>query len=340
MTQIVKSGYLKRYSKSMFSGGWQTVWVILYSDSNLVIYKRQGDNEVKGKVHMKDVSKRFAFGNYTDGMEGRPQVPSGTSYSQMLAVPTRNNSKAKIYWFLAASDAELHEWMTAICSTLPPPPQQHRQQQPQQQQAPIQAQTAPQTHAGYPPQPQPGYGGPAPPPYTPAPAAGGIGFDGLAGGYPQVPQPGGTPYPQAPYPGQPVPYPQAGYAPPPPQQYAPPPQGYPQQQYQPYPQQGYAPQPAYGYQQQPGYAHPPQQQPQVVYVQQGGKKKSGGLGGLGGSNTTKLAAGLIGGAALGYGASRMMGGGFGGWGFGRHGSWSSLSSFGSCGSFGSFGSFD
>lgn len=50
-------------------------------------------------------------------------------------------------------------------------------------------------------------------------------------------------------------------------------------------------------------------------------------------------AGLIGGAALGYGASRMMGHGFGGpfgWGLGRHGSWSSLSSFGSVGSFGSF----
>ena len=56
-----------------------------------------------------------------------------------------------------------------------------------------------------------------------------------------------------------------------------------------------------------------------------------------------LYAGLIGGAALGYGASRVMGHGFGGpfgWGMGRHGSWSSLSSFGSVGSFGSFGSFD
>lgn len=50
-------------------------------------------------------------------------------------------------------------------------------------------------------------------------------------------------------------------------------------------------------------------------------------------------AGVIGGAALGYGASRMMGHGFGGpfgWGLGHHGSWSSLSSFGSVGSFGSF----
>ena len=57
--------------------------------------------------------------------------------------------------------------------------------------------------------------------------------------------------------------------------------------------------------------------------------------------------GLIGGAALGYGASRLMGGGMGmghgfgggGFGMGRCGSWSSMSSFGSCGSYGSFGSF-
>ena len=53
-----------------------------------------------------------------------------------------------------------------------------------------------------------------------------------------------------------------------------------------------------------------------------------------------LSVGLIGGAALGYGASRMMGGGpFGGFGMGRMGSWSSMSSFGSHGSFGSCGSF-
>lgn len=51
-------------------------------------------------------------------------------------------------------------------------------------------------------------------------------------------------------------------------------------------------------------------------------------------------AGLIGGAALGYGMSRMMGGGLGMMGWGMRGSWSSLSSFGSVGSFGSFGSFD
>lgn len=50
--------------------------------------------------------------------------------------------------------------------------------------------------------------------------------------------------------------------------------------------------------------------------------------------------GLLGGAALGYGATKMIGHGFGGWGLGHHGSWGSMSSFGSSGSFGSIGSFD
>ncbi|KAJ8303479.1 hypothetical protein KUTeg_019875 [Tegillarca granosa] len=53
MGHVVKSGYLKRYSKSILSGGWQNVWVVLYQDSNLYLYKRQGDNDIKGKVFMK-----------------------------------------------------------------------------------------------------------------------------------------------------------------------------------------------------------------------------------------------------------------------------------------------
>ncbi|WAR11901.1 hypothetical protein MAR_026081 [Mya arenaria] len=72
---------------------------------------------------------------------------------------------------------------------------------------------------------------------------------------------------------------------------------------------------AYGYQQPPqgyagGYAQGPQQN--VAYATDHHRKKKGGLGGVMGSNTGKMAAGLIGGAALGYGASRMMGGGMGG----------------------------
>ena len=49
--------------------------------------------------------------------------------------------------------------------------------------------------------------------------------------------------------------------------------------------------------------------------------------------------GVLGGAALGYGAKKMLGG-FGKFGMGRSGSWSSFDSFGSGGSCGSFGSFD
>lgn len=59
------------------------------------------------------------------------------------------------------------------------------------------------------------------------------------------------------------------------------------------------------------------------------------------ANVCSSMAGLIGGAALAYGASKIGGGLFGhglmGW--GRRGSWSSLSSMGSFGSVGSFGSF-
>ncbi|XP_052060720.1 pleckstrin homology domain-containing family B member 2-like [Mytilus californianus] len=328
MNSIVKSGYLKRHSKSFLSGGWNNVWVVLYNDSSLCVYKRQGDNEIKAKAYMKEVCKRFAYGDFTEGMLDRPDIPAGYSYKQMIAIPVKPSHKAKVLWFLCRDEAELSEWMQAICSTLPQPSSNQQgppPQQPMHQQAPVHSAPPPYT-PGPAPYPAQAPGGPAP-----------IGFAGLTGGpppsgYPGYPQqPVAQPYPQQPYSqGYPQSYPTQQYAPPPQpvyhqQGYAPPPQGYSQ-----------PPPGAYGYQQQPGYY---QQQP--VVVQQHHKKK-GGLG-----NKGKLAAGLVGGAALGYGASRMMGGGFGGFGgpfggfgLGHHGSWSSLSSFGSCGSFGSFGSFD
>ncbi|KAL5022438.1 hypothetical protein ScPMuIL_001593 [Solemya velum] len=317
MAQIVKSGYVKRYSKSLLSGGWQKCWIVLHQDSNLVIYKKSGDTDPKGSVFLKDVCKRFAYGQYTNGMPDQPNLPGGATVDQLLAIPARNNSNAKIHWLLTNSAQELNEWMAAICSVLPPPGSSHSSSHTQQ---PIQATQA------------------APPAYS-APPGGGLGFAGVAGPPPAYPQaPAG--YPQQPYPTQQA-YPQQQYYPPPayPQQPHPqqayPQQGYPQQAY---PQQGYAPPPGYApapaqYAQYPQGQHGYYQQPQqVVYAKQ---KKSGG--GMLGGNAGKMAAGLIGGAALGYGASRMMGG-FGGFGLGHHGSWSSLSSFGSCGSFGSFGS--
>lgn len=333
--RIVKSGYLKRFSKSMFSGGWKDVWVVLYDNSDLCMYNRQGDLEIKAKIHMKDVCKRFAFGEHTSSFSDRPDLPRGATYEQVLAIPSKNNSQAKVFWFLCRDNNDLHEWMSAICQVLPQPGQQ-------------------QPSGGMPPSSSTGsmpqsYSSPsAPPPYSAAqpggPGGPGIGFDGLAGGPAPYPtQPGG--YPQAPPPQSymppqgyhqqpPAAYPQQSYQQYPQQPYQQQPyQQYPQQPYQQYPQQQYQQYPQQQYQQPYGYAQPGYQQ---QYVVQPKKSKSGGI--LGG-NTGKMAAGLIGGAALGYGASRMMGHGFGGpfgWGLGHHGSWSSLSSFGSVGSFGSF----
>ncbi|KAK6185328.1 hypothetical protein SNE40_007586 [Patella caerulea] len=345
---IVKAGYLKRHSKSWLSGGWNQCYVEILSDSMLFIYKKQGDPP-KGKVFMKDVAKHFAFGVHTNDMPDRPQLPSGSSIDCVLAIPMKPSHKAKIHWLLCSSESELHDWMAAICSTLPPPKkksggqQQAPPQQPQPQSDMVVPESRDNVSSGYPQNSAPigfaGYQGSPQPGYPPQQ-------------YPQYPQQGYAPSPQgyAPPPQGYAPPPQ-GYAPPPqgygppPHGYAQPPQGYqqyPQQQYQGYPQQGYPqqgyPQQGYYQQQQPGGY---QQQPQVVYVQGKDKKSKGILGG----GKAGTAAALVGGAALGYGASRMVGGmfspfgGYGGFGFGRHGSWSSFSSMGSFGSCGSFGSW-
>ncbi|KAK3589091.1 hypothetical protein CHS0354_017430 [Potamilus streckersoni] len=323
----VKSGYLKRHSKNVFSGGWNNVFVKLCQDSYLLVYKKQGDYEVKAKICLKDVCKHFAYGEHTNGFQNRPQVPAGASVSCLLAIPEKPSHKAKVHWFLCNNEQHLHEWMTAICRTLP----SREQRQEASTSYPASGVPGP-----YPTQP---FGMPQP----------SYGFDGISG-HPPTPAgyiPPTTSYQQAPYPQQQGYYPQQPG-------YQPSPGGYYQQPYQqPYQPgvapQGYPTQPPPGYQQPAayGYQQPPQgyyaQQPNVVYVKE---KKKGGLfsGGTGGGllsgNTGKVVAGLAGGALLGYGASRMMGRGPFGWGMGRWGSWSSLSSMGSVGSFGSFGSFD
>ncbi|KAK3086402.1 hypothetical protein FSP39_017929 [Pinctada imbricata] len=311
---VVKAGYMRRYSKSLLSGGWKKVWVVLYSSSDICFYKRQGDNEIKGKITMKEVAKRFAYGQYTSGMPDQPDLPSGASIDNVLAIPSKNSSKAKVYWFLLYDKAEMDAWMQAICSTLPQP-QHHQQPSHSGSQGQIQPQNVSHTSN-------------QPPPYPSAPGGPGLGFDGMTagGGYPQ------QGYPQQGYPNQSYGPPQPGYGPPPPQPgYVPPPApGYGPPPPQPgYPQQGY---PSHGYPtqqyQQPGYGPPP---PQQVYYQQpyqGGyvQGKPHKNKGILDSKAGKVAAGLAGGALLGYGAKKMFGG-FGGFGLGRHGSWSSLSSF-------------
>lgn len=37
----------------MFSGGWKDIWLVLYDNSDLCMYNRQGDLEIKAKIHMK-----------------------------------------------------------------------------------------------------------------------------------------------------------------------------------------------------------------------------------------------------------------------------------------------
>uniref|UniRef100_K1RGG2 Uncharacterized protein n=1 Tax=Magallana gigas TaxID=29159 RepID=K1RGG2_MAGGI len=94
-------------SESMFSGGWKDVWVVLYDNSDLCMYNRQGDLEIKAKIHMKDVCKRFAFGDYTSSFPNRPDLPRGSSYEHVLAIPHKNNSQAKVFWFLCRDSNDL-----------------------------------------------------------------------------------------------------------------------------------------------------------------------------------------------------------------------------------------
>ncbi|XP_059171137.1 uncharacterized protein LOC131952473 isoform X2 [Physella acuta] len=352
MGDIVKSGYIKRYSKSFLSGGWNNSFLQLHRDSTLNVYKKQGESKCQGSIYMKDVCKYFAYGEFTSGMPDRPDLPPGGSYDCIMGIPQKPSSKAKIHWFLFSTTKELHDWMNAICSVLPPPPQKdpsaHAQHPPQQSpQHHVSPSHAPSyTSASHPPSytsasHPPSYTSASHPPagYAPPPQGPMLGFENLTVGGPAPPYPpapGGPQYrPPSPLP-QAHQYPQPQYYPPPPQgAYSQPaPQGYyPQQSYHPAPNPGY-PQQQY-YQPAPGHPHQTYSYQQPVVYQQHHKK-----GGILGSNTGKMVAGLAGGALLGYGASRMMGGG---WGLGRWGSWSSLSSFGSfgsCGSFGSFGSFD
>ena len=45
----------------MFSGGWNEVYLKLYSDSNLLAYKKQGDREAKVQIKMKVLNTIFSL---------------------------------------------------------------------------------------------------------------------------------------------------------------------------------------------------------------------------------------------------------------------------------------
>lgn len=41
------------FAENMFSGGWNDVYLKLYSDSNLLAYKKKGDRDAKVQICMK-----------------------------------------------------------------------------------------------------------------------------------------------------------------------------------------------------------------------------------------------------------------------------------------------
>ncbi|KAI8746481.1 leucine-rich repeat extensin protein 3, partial [Biomphalaria glabrata] len=202
MGDIVKSGYVKRFSKSFLNGGWNKSFLELHRDSTLNVYKKQGDSKCQGSIFMKDVCKYFAYGEFTAGMPDRPELPSGATYDCIMGIPQKPSSKAKIHWFLFSSTNELHEWMRAICSVLPPPPQKDNEpQHVQHQQQPAAS---------------------APPPPSAGPP---LGFENLSlGAPPSYATPPSPQYRPPSSPHQPH-YPQQQYYAPPPGAYAPPPQG-------------------------------------------------------------------------------------------------------------------
>ncbi|XP_060594822.1 uncharacterized protein LOC132749145 [Ruditapes philippinarum] len=268
MMSVVREGYVKRYSKSLLKGGWKDIYLMLYSDSTLLAFKRHGDGNPKVRICMRDVCKHFAYGEHAArNFRNLPPLSPGADISCILAIPERPNRHSKPHFFLMQNGQDMHEWMSAICSTID---QSARMGQEQNYFQPTPYNYGPQYGGACSTQPR-GYGGPV-----------------SSGQYPSQ---------------QPV-----------------------YQTYQGYPthQPGYPQQQSYGYQQ-PVQGH-----------SQGHHKKGGGFPG---GKAGKIAAGLLGGAALGYGAKKMLGG-FGKFGMGRSGSWSSFDSFGSGGSCGSFGSFD
>lgn len=193
MAMELKSGPMLLYKRRIFGRDWRDVYVVLYNDSTLIWYKDKSLTEQEGGVIVKDAPELMAYGQYTNMIPNRPELPENYTIRELTAFGSRG--KENVYWLLCPSDHDVISWMTAISNTLPPPPQPPQPTQAPQQQpseAPmLDTATMLGRNPSAPPQPQ-SY---MPPPATPA---------GIPG---QYPQPGGyqpPPYTttplQAPYP--------------------------------------------------------------------------------------------------------------------------------------------
>ncbi|XP_067127280.1 pleckstrin homology domain-containing family B member 2-like isoform X2 [Centruroides vittatus] len=121
MASPLKSGYMLKYKKRLFCKDWKEHYVTLYNDSTLVWYKDRHSNEQEGGIYIKNSPDLMAFGEFTQQVPNRPELPSGYTAATLMVFGTRG--KESVHWFLCKYELEIKEWISAIISTLPPPPQ-------------------------------------------------------------------------------------------------------------------------------------------------------------------------------------------------------------------------
>jgi len=121
MTKAIKCGYLLRYKRRLFSRYWREEFMVLYEDSTVAWFKNKSRSEPEGCLLLRDAPQLMAIGEYTMRVPHRPaSLPSGCTLKQLMAFGTAN--RQKVHWFVAKSEDEINEWMTAISNTLPLPP--------------------------------------------------------------------------------------------------------------------------------------------------------------------------------------------------------------------------
>ncbi|XP_046631708.1 uncharacterized protein LOC124311312 isoform X2 [Daphnia pulicaria] len=122
MTKALKCGYLLRYKRRLFSRYWREEFIVLYEDSSMAWFKDKSRSDPEGALMLKEAPELMAMGEYTLRIpHTRPSsLPQGCTVRQVMAFGTPN--RQKVYWFVAKSEDEINDWMTAISNTLPIPP--------------------------------------------------------------------------------------------------------------------------------------------------------------------------------------------------------------------------
>ncbi|XP_057378988.1 uncharacterized protein LOC130701054 isoform X2 [Daphnia carinata] len=122
MTKALKCGYLLRYKRRLFSRYWREEFIVLYEDSSMAWFKDKSRSDPEGALMLKEAPELMAMGEYTLRIpHPRPSsLPQGCTVRQVMAFGTPN--RQKVHWFVAKSEDEINDWMTAISNTLPIPP--------------------------------------------------------------------------------------------------------------------------------------------------------------------------------------------------------------------------